>query len=100
MEKKVKQKAQIALVALEEAKRIESDAQQALLDAQQAMAEAEQSDIATMEEAKQKILEICEESNLFCGLVLTKGDILNILSLAIDSKENIKIPFVLYFKND
>ena len=41
----------------------------------------------------------CEASGIFCGIILTPADIINILSLALQSHENIKIPFSLYFND-
>ena len=42
---------------------------------------------------------ICESSGIFCGIILTPADIINILSLALQSHDTIKIPFSLYFND-
>jgi uncharacterized DUF497 family protein len=50
-----------------------------------------------LEKAEKAIGEIAEKNNLFCGVILTKKDVVSIISLALDSGENIRIPFKLYF---
>ena len=48
-------------------------------------------------ETEEKIKKVAEDESLFCGIILTVDDILQIIKLAIEQKENIKIPFKLYF---
>jgi hypothetical protein len=76
---------------------VEIEAQVKIAEAQ--VKEAENEEAAKMESAKQRIAAICEEENIFCGIMLTATDISNIVQLAIESKENIKIPFILYFND-
>lgn len=61
--------------------------------------EEKQESINLLEETSKQIENIAKEKDLFCGVILTKDDILQIVSLAIDTKENISIPFKLYFKD-
>lgn len=61
--------------------------------------EEKQESINLLEETSKQIEDIAKEKDLFCGVILTKDDILQIVSLAIDTKENISIPFKLYFKD-
>ena len=65
--------------------------------AAQDVLDAEQELLETVKDHKEKIDALCEDAGLFCGLVLTRNDILNIISLAIDSKEEIRVPYNLYF---
>jgi rubrerythrin len=53
---------------------------------------------AMVADIENRINEICSEKDIFCGVVLSHDDILNIVDMAIKMKENIKIPFKLYFK--
>ncbi len=53
---------------------------------------------AMVTDLENRINEICSEKDIFCGVVLSHDDILNIVDMAIKMKENIKIPFKLYFK--
>ena len=48
--------------------------------------------------ATDQINQICSSGGFFCGVVLTKEDLFKIISIMIDTKENIKIPFNLYYK--
>jgi len=78
----------------------QKEAEREFMEAQQQIKDAELADIANLEATKDRILSICEEEGFFCGMILTKEDILSIVSLAIDNKDNIKIPFVLYFNKE
>jgi rubrerythrin len=53
---------------------------------------------AMVTDLENRINEMCSEKDIFCGVVLSHDDILNIVDMAIKMKENIKIPFKLYFK--
>ena len=68
-------------------------------DAEKLVSAALESEADYLKTARDKIGAICNEYDVFCGLLLTKEDVLNIVSLSIDSKEIIKIPFVVYFNN-
>lgn len=61
--------------------------------------EEEDESIKLLENTSKQIEDIAKEKELFCGVVLTKDDILQIVSLAMDTNENITIPFKLYFKD-
>jgi len=57
----------------------------------------ESEELKTIEEAINKLV---EAKKMFCGVILSKDDILSILSLSIDNKgENIKIPFKVYYND-
>jgi hypothetical protein len=60
--------------------------------------EAREEELTNVENLKTNILKICNEENMFCGIILTPDDIAAIVKAAIASKENISIPFNLYFK--
>jgi precorrin-6B methylase 1 len=68
--------------------RIEAEAQQEL-----------ESEKRLLEETEQKINSLCEGDSLFCGIILSPEDILHVVGMAMKTKENIKIPFKLYFNN-
>ena len=90
MKKKIAQKK-----AAEKAAELEK-AQQELEAAEKELKE-EEAEKALFKEIASKITKICDDNNMFCGAVLTADDIATIVSLAIQAKENIKIPFRLYF---
>ncbi len=84
--RKSKEKASVAEAMRKQLERVEAEAQQEL--------EAEK---RLLEETEMKINEICTEEDLFCGIILTTEDILQIVKIGIEQKENVKIPFRLYF---
>ena len=43
-----------------------------------------------------RIIKLCKETGYFCGVVLTKQDLLTVIDMAIETKDNIRIPFRLY----
>jgi len=73
-------------------------AQEKARQIEQLLAIAEKEEAEKLENATQQINEICEESNLFCGIVLTTQDLLGVVQLALESKENVTIPFRVYHK--
>ena len=74
-------------------KEAEAKAETARLEYENAMAEEKQ----MLEDTEKAIADIAAGKELFCGVILTPDDITAIVSLAIKTKENIKIPFRLYF---
>ena len=62
-------------------------------------AEEEEHQIA--EEARAKIDAICKEGNFFCGARLTRDQVLGIVKLAMETKDEvIVIPYALYYENN
>lgn len=59
---------------------------------------ADQQEQELIDNTKKAIDGECEEAGLYCGVILTPEDVLAIVQLAIQTKENIKIPYNLYFK--
>lgn len=49
--------------------------------------------------AEKKIKKICEKDNLFCGIIVNKDILLQLIDMALDTKENILVPFKIYFKS-
>jgi glutathione S-transferase len=86
---------------------IQAAAQKRAKELQEQIEEAEKAEKQAIEEEEKRfketeahIQEISKDNGYFCGIVLTKADILAIVDLAIDSKENIKIPFRLYITDE
>jgi hypothetical protein len=50
-----------------------------------------------IESTEKAINQIAEKNNLFCGVVLTKQLVIDILTMMLDKGENVSIPFRLYF---
>lgn len=59
--------------------------------------EAQDEEAARVQNVEQSIAKICTDNNMFCGIILTKQDIVSVVSLALESNENVRIPFKLYF---
>lgn len=80
-------------------------AQEEILKAQEEVRKAEE-EVRIQEEEDRKLLATAEEQvrriatdgAMFCGVVLTQSDILGIVQLAMDTQENIKIPFKMYYE--
>lgn len=68
-----------------------------LSEIQKLAEEAKLEETHKIEGMKVSINEICETENVFCGIILTPEDVISIVQLAIISKENVKIPYNLYF---
>ena len=51
-----------------------------------------------LKSTEERIKEICEEVDLFCGFILNVEILKDLIDLMVKSGENIKIPFGLYFK--
>jgi hypothetical protein len=86
---------------------IQAAAEKRAKELQDRIEEAEREEQKALEEEKKQfeateklIRETTEENGYFCGVVLTKDDILTIVNMAIETKENIRIPFRLYILDD
>jgi DNA anti-recombination protein RmuC len=82
----------------QEAERVYKEATERLNKAEEDLKTAIEEEHAMVADIENRINEICSEKDIFCGVVLSHDDILNIVDMAIKMKENIKIPFKLYFK--
>jgi glutathionylspermidine synthase len=95
---KVKFEAQAQLKRMQEsaekrAKELEQQIEEAEAAAKKALEEEEKLISSTIEE----IEKLCKERGFFCGVIITKQILLQVVDMAIDNKgENIKIPFRLY----
>lgn len=58
---------------------------------------AEQEEKQFLDETASRLQGICSEAGLFCGVVLSFSDVTRILELMIQTRENVRIPFNLYF---
>lgn len=75
---------ELAVQRLEEIERLETEAKK-----------EEQENIEKMES---KIKNICSDANLFCGMRMTRKDIVNLVDFAFANKDDIiEIPFHLYY---
>lgn len=57
---------------------------------------AQKEELAIIDTMKDHINSLSSENGLFIGVILTPEDILGIVQLAMERKENIKIPFNIY----
>ena len=69
-------------------------------EVEQLKAEAEKEEKELLEKIQQGVTAIEKANNVFIGVILTKGDILNVLSIALDTKESIRIPARIYFNDN
>lgn len=58
--------------------------------------EAEQEEKLKYDNTLQEIKEVANKNGYFCGVVLTREDILNILNIYMDTKDNVRINASLY----
>ena len=66
------------------------------LQAEKELADKQEQEL--IDNTKLVINKECDNAGFFCGIILTPQDVLQIVQLAIETKENIKIPYNLYFK--
>lgn len=66
------------------------------LQAEKELADKQEQEL--IDNTKLVINKECDNAGFFCGTILTPQDVLQIVQLAIETKENIKIPYNLYFK--
>ena len=97
-----------ALSKLQEAENLkakaEQEAQEAILSAAREVEEAKAAEeqarldeIANLEAVRTHVTEFCANEGFFCGVILTREAILQIVNLAMESHDDqIKIPFQLY----
>lgn len=79
------------------AKKLADEAAAKALEVEQLLKKAEEEEIELLTRTTDDINTIVSERNMFCGVILAKEDILNLVSLAIDTQESIRIPFRLYY---
>jgi len=70
-----------------------------LLEMQKLLEKSEQEEKKLLDETEGTINELLKNNNIFCGVILTHDDLINVLRLALETKENIKIPFRLYYND-
>ena len=97
-----------ALSKLQEAEALklktQQEAQEAILQAEKEVEEAKAAEeqarldeIENLESVRNYVTEYCEKEGYFCGVILTREAILQIVNLAMESHDDqIKIPFQLY----
>ena len=97
-----------ALSKLQEAEyaktKAEQEAQETILNAAKEVEEAKEAEeqarldeIANLEAIRTHVTEFCKNEGFFCGVILTREAILQIVNLAMESHDDqIKIPFQLY----
>jgi len=86
-----------ALSKLQKAQAAIEKAEQELAETRAAEEQARQDEIKNMEAVRTYVTEYCEKEGFFCGVILTREAILQIVNLAMESHDDqIKIPFQLY----
>ena len=59
--------------------------------------EAEEEEKKKLEDVERQIQDVAAVNGMFCGVRLTNQDLLNVIQLALETKETINIPFKLYY---
>lgn len=59
--------------------------------------EAEEEEKKRLEEVEKQIQDVAALNGMFCGVKITNQDLLNIIQLALETKDTISIPFKLYY---
>jgi uncharacterized Fe-S cluster-containing protein len=59
--------------------------------------EAEAEDANRLDKLKDGIDKMVEAEGLFCGVILTHDDLVNVISVALKTGESVKIPYRLYY---
>ena len=75
------------------------EARAKLVELETLAALAEKEEQEKIDNAKSEIDSIGKDLNAFIGVILTPSDLVAILDLALKSRENIKIPYTLYFND-
>lgn len=83
-------------VIQETAERQAAELQKRIDDAEEVAKIAEEEELELYENTMAHINKLCKETGYFCGVVLTKQDLLTVIDMAIETKDNIRIPFRLY----
>ena len=71
--------------------------QEQVKDIEHQLQKAEEDEKAKLEEAERQITTITEANDMFCGVILSHKDIVNLVELAMTTTDSIRIPFKLYF---
>ena len=79
-------------------KKEKKEAQERLAEIERLEIEAQKEEKKKLDDATEAINKICDESNIFCGVVLSTPDLLKVVQLAIESEEEVSIPFRIYYK--
>lgn len=94
---KVRLEAEMQMKVIQEtAEKRAAELQKRVDDAEEAAKIAEEEELELYENTMAYINKLCKETGYFCGVVLTKQDLLTVIDMAIETKDNIRIPFRLY----
>lgn len=74
-----------------------AEAELAMQQALKELKDAEEEDQRVMDDTKEKIDLLCEEAGLFCGLIIDKQNLLNIIDLMVGGDPVVKVPFRLFY---
>lgn len=86
--------------ATKEARKKFDELYQMLQEAEQAVKAAEEEEAKKLERVGKAIESLCEREGVFCGAILTRSDLTNVINLALKTKEDVKIKFNLYINED
>lgn len=61
--------------------------------------QAEATEALVLENTKAAIDELCKKEDLYCGVILSKEDLVAVLQIMLATNEQVKIDFRLYHKD-
>lgn len=88
-------------LARQEAERVRKEADRALekvREVEELVQRAEQEESQLAASVSETIDRLCMDKGMFCGVILTLQDVVNILQLMYEKRENVKIKYNLYFE--
>jgi len=99
---KVKFEAEKQMKAIQEsAERRAAELQKQVEEAEEAAMKAEEEEKELLENTQKVIDDLCKENGYFCGVILNKDLILQLVNMSIENKgENIRIPYRIYLLDE
>jgi len=62
--------------------------------------EAKQEEVKLVEDTRAKISQIANDAGFYCGVILTPDILADVVKMAATAKDNVKLPFHLYFNEN
>lgn len=99
---KVKFEAEKQMKAIQEsAEKRAAELQKQVEEAEEAAKKAEEEEKESLENTTKAIDDLCKENGYFCGVILNKDLILQLVNMSIENKgENIRIPYRIYLLDE
>lgn len=94
---KVKFEAEKQMKALQEAaEKRAAELQKQIEEAEEAAKKAEEEEAQLLSDTQDGIEKLAKDGGYFCGVIVTKEILLQLMDIMVSTKQNIRIPFRLY----